>query len=329
MSPFDEQLVNELKELEPKLISYLKTPNVPTNNIIAHIIQSGGKRVRPGLFLLCCDLLGYQDEHRHPIAAVCEYIHTASLLHDDVIDNSPQRRGKPTVGSLWGDETAVLAGDLIYSAACRLMVKTGSLELIDTFAECIRFMSESELYQLQLLWKIDTTTDECLRVVEGKTAYLFGAACQTPAFLAQQSKDTSDALFAFGTSLGFCFQIADDCLDYAPESGTLGKPALSDAFEGKVTLPLILALRTLSGTGRNFIEAILSGNEPRTEENQRALQDLVVSHGGVSQALEYADKRAADSFAALERLTNKQNNIDVRVLEKLADVLRYTSSRKK
>lgn len=176
-------VVQELQALEPLLIQYLLTPNEPTNQVISHIFSSGGKRVRPALFLLTAQLIGYKGEHQFPIASVCEYIHTASLLHDDVIDNSSLRRNKPTTNSVWGDETAVLAGDLVYSAACRLMVKTQSLPLIDTFAECIRFMSESELFQLELLWKIDTTQEQYSRVVAGKTAALFEASCKTPGYL--------------------------------------------------------------------------------------------------------------------------------------------------
>jgi octaprenyl-diphosphate synthase len=307
-SPFPESILAELEALEPKLVSYLKTRSEPTNRIIAHIIESGGKRFRPGIFLLCCDLLGYHGEHRSPIAAVCEYIHTASLLHDDVIDNSQERRGRPTVNSRWGDETAVLSGDLIYSAACRLMVKTGSLELIDTFAECIRFMSESELFQLELLWKADTSQESYLRVVTGKTAFLFAAACQTPAFLSGQSQEITEALGKFGLSLGMAFQIADDCLDYTARDSAMGKPSVSDIYEGKVTLPLIFALKKASAEQRRFVEDTLEGQRGKTQENQSRIQELVITLGGISAAMELAQGQLNDALSALEVLAASPEN---------------------
>jgi octaprenyl-diphosphate synthase len=329
-SPFPSKTATELRALEPKMVEYLRTPSEPTNRIIAHIFESGGKRIRPGLFLLCCDLLGYTGEHRSPIAAVCEYIHTASLLHDDVIDNSTERRGRPTVNSRWGDETAVLSGDLIYSAACRLMVKTGSLPLIDTFAECIRFMSESELFQLELLWKPQTTQADYLRVVTGKTACLFSASCQTPAFLSGHDGPIADALAAYGLSLGMAFQIADDCLDYTTQGDDLGKPAVSDIYEGKVTLPLIFALRSASLAERQIIENTLDGNLEKTPSNQSRIQDIVVSSGGVTQALDLANAQIDKALEALSALVISRQSADLcpAVLAHLEDFGRFLQQRR-
>lgn len=323
-TPFPPSIVQEITALEPKMLSYLRTRSEPTNRIIAHIFESGGKRVRPGLFLLCCDLLGYHGEHRSPIAAVCEYIHTASLLHDDVIDNSPERRGRATVNSRWGDETAVLSGDLIYSAACRLMVKTGSLPLIDTFAECIRFMSESELFQLELLWKIDTNRDSYMRVITGKTAFLFAAACQTPAYLVEAPETVAKALGHYGLSLGLAFQVADDCLDYTAPGDDLGKPAVSDIYEGKVTLPLILALETASARDRQFIEETLEGLHPKTPANQSRLQDFVVSSGAVTRALDMANTHIQEALEGLSTLVTQTPGLALRH-DVLADLERLGS----
>lgn len=327
MRLYPESIANELRLLEPKLSEYLLTPSQPTNQIISHIIASGGKRIRPGLFLLCCNLINYTGEHRHPIAAVCEYIHTASLLHDDVIDNSQERRGKPTVNSKWGDETAVLSGDLIYAAACRLMVKTGSLALIDTFAECIRFMSESELFQLELLWNASTTHGDYLRVVKGKTACLFAAACQTPAFLGGQPETVSNALSEFGESLGMAFQIADDCLDYTSNQTDFGKPAVSDIFEGKVTLPLLIALESASPVQRRFVEAILEGTESKTSQNQNRLQDFVITRDGISKSYEFAETQIARAFATLEGLAQSGATIDPPALGHLHDLGKFVLAR--
>jgi octaprenyl-diphosphate synthase len=327
MRLYPESIENELKLLEPKLCDYLLTPSQPTNQIISHIIASGGKRIRPGLFLLCCDLIKYNGEHRFPIAAVCEYIHTASLLHDDVIDNSQERRGKPTVNSKWGDETAVLSGDLIYAAACRLMVKTASLDLIDTFAECIRFMSESELFQLELLWKASTSRSDYLRVISGKTACLFAAASQTPAFLGGQPADVSQALGAFGQSLGMAFQIADDCLDYTANQTDFGKPAVSDLFEGKVTLPLLIALESASHAQRQFVEEILEGAQTKTPENQSRLQDFVITRDGVANSYAFAETQLASAFLALEQLAKSGAQLDLATLDHLKNLAKFVLAR--
>lgn len=295
----------QLAALEPRLVEYLLTPNDPTNQVIRHIFASGGKRVRPAIFMLTCQAIGYEGAHAYPIAAVCEYIHTASLLHDDVIDNSTVRRGKPTANSVWGDETAVLAGDLIYSAACRLMVKTGSLPLIDTFAECIRFMSESELYQLDLLWKASTTRAQYEKVVAGKTAALFEASSKTPCYLAGLPEPVTEAFGTFGRTLGFAFQIADDCLDYEGEEGEVGKSVTADLLEGKVTLPLILALELASKEGsrfegfRNLVTNILETGEADTADKQ-ALVEGVHATGGLRDAKSIAKAYAQSGRQALQ-----------------------------
>ncbi|MEN9824665.1 MAG: hypothetical protein RI953_410 [Pseudomonadota bacterium] len=310
MQKFFEETGSELKMLEPLLVEYLLTPNEPTNDVLRHIFAAGGKRVRPGLFLLISRLIHYTGTHRMPIAAVCEYIHTASLLHDDVIDNSTLRRGKPTANSIWGDETAVLAGDLIYSAACRLMVKTRSLELIDTFAECIRFMSESELFQLELLWKADITQEQYERVVRGKTAVLFEASCKTPGFLAELTAETCERLGDYGRHLGYVFQIADDILDYAGNEAEVGKKLGADLLAGKVTLPILCGIvneKELNSSGGRLTslvnETLLQGTC-----SDSALQEIVhltQSTGGVISAQTKAMKHVEKAKNALTRATSE------------------------
>lgn len=310
MQNFFDAAGTELKNLEPLLVEYLLTPNEPTNDVLRHIFAAGGKRVRPGLFLLVSKLIQYSGEHRMPIAAVCEYIHTASLLHDDVIDNSTLRRGKPTANSVWGDETAVLAGDLIYSAACRLMVKTRSLELIDTFAECIRFMSESELFQLELLWKSDVTQQQYERVVHGKTAILFEASCKTPAFLAQLPASVSDELGKYGKHLGFVFQIADDILDYTGSASEVGKNVAADLLAGKATLPVLLGMHAESRLPENErpltagVAKVLTHGECSDSE----LQDIIArveSTGGIESARHIARSHVQSACEAINCAVNQ------------------------
>lgn len=299
---------DELSELEPKLVEYLLTPNKPTNQILEHIFSSGGKRIRPSLFLLCSQLINYNGEHKFPIAAVCEYIHTASLLHDDVIDNSTLRRNKPTVNSVWGDETAVLAGDLIYSAACRLMVKTRNLELIDCFAECIRFMSESELFQLELLWKTNITIERYERVVHGKTANLFEASCKTPALLNNNDEKIVNALANYGKYLGFAFQIADDCLDYQGSQNTVGKPVANDLLEGKITLPLIYALQKNDEKLHLLVNKIIESGSITHDEKEKLIF-YVRESGGLELAQNKAKEYSTLAIKSLENIKDKNKRV--------------------
>ncbi|MCA2961483.1 MAG: polyprenyl synthetase family protein [Silvanigrellales bacterium] len=333
-------VASELVALEPRLAEYLLTPNEPTNQVIRHIFASGGKRVRPALFLLTCQAIGYEGEHAFPIAAVCEYIHTASLLHDDVIDNSTVRRGKPTANSVWGDETAVLAGDLIYSAACRLMVKTASLPLIDDFAECIRFMSESELYQLDLLWKANTTRAQYERVVAGKTAALFEASCRTPCYLAGLPASVALPFGDYGRSLGFAFQIADDCLDYEGEEDEVGKSVTADLLEGKVTLPLILALALADSGGERFagfrklVSTILETGEADATA-KKALVEGVHATGGLHEAKAiakaYVQTGRQALLSALDSLSSQGSRVSrgAPAVESLFGLLDFVVERRK
>ncbi|MES2615048.1 MAG: polyprenyl synthetase family protein [Bdellovibrionota bacterium] len=322
------QIENDLKELENKFVNYLLTPNKPTNQILEHIFSSGGKRIRPALFLLCCQILNYDGEFKFPIAAVCEYIHTASLLHDDVIDNSTLRRNKPTVNSVWGDETAVLSGDLIYSTACRLMVKTRNLELIDCFAECIRYMSESELYQLELLWNSSVTSAQYEKVVHGKTAYLFEASCKTPALLKNSSIEVCTLLSEFGKNLGFAFQIADDCLDYSGEQNVVGKPVATDLLEGKITLPLIFALQK-NNEKLNFIVHKIFETGEAIKEEKEALVYLVNATGGLQAAINKAEEY---SFAARKNLEQLEKflgpSINRQAVNTLSEITFFALKRK-
>ena len=329
---FYQTITSDLETLEKKLVEYLLTPNEPTNQVLSHIFSSGGKRIRPAIFLLCSQLIDYNGEHKYPIASVCEYIHTASLLHDDVIDNSTLRRNKPTVNSVWGDETAVLSGDLIYSAACRLMVKTKSLELIDDFAECIRFMSESELYQLELLWKKETTQEQYNRVVSGKTAILFQASAKCPCYLNNTNEKITNLFADYGKNLGFAFQIFDDCLDYEGKQSILGKPILSDLLEGKVTLPLIYSLNSSHPTANNLlllINSIIETGEASIEEKKELLH-LVKETGGLEKAFLKAEEhsqKARDTLTLIEKemvLSKKQ----LKALEALREITYFVLNRK-
>lgn len=322
-------LEKDLSILNDKLVEYLLTKNQPTNQVLEHIFSTGGKRIRPALFLLSCHLISYEGEHKFPIASVCEYIHTASLLHDDVIDNSTLRRNKPTVNSVWGDETAVLSGDLIYSTACRLMVKTKSLDLIDCFAECIRLMSESELYQLDLLWKSQISYEEYEKIVQGKTAMLFEASLKTAGFLNQSEDRIVTLLGEFGKNLGFVFQIVDDCLDYSGQISVVGKPVTNDLLEGKVTLPLIYALQKNDPQLSILVNQMIECGQASNEEKER-LVCLVDQTGGLNEAIEKANEFAQKALWCLDEIKDLLNlkGVPLEAYQTLKAVTEFALKRK-
>lgn len=230
----------DLQELNACIGSLTGAETRTARDVIDHVFGNGGKRIRPALFFFAARLLNYRGEHRLSMAAVCEFVHTASLLHDDVIDNSTLRRNKPTANRIWGDEASVLTGDLIYARASEMMADTGSLEIVSMFARAIRLMSEGELLQLEHLYNPEISEGEYFQILENKTAVLLSAACKAPAVLAGASAAECEALSVFGRAVGYAFQLMDDALDYAGTDQAFGKKTLADLPEGKVTFPIML-----------------------------------------------------------------------------------------
>lgn len=233
-------VTGDLTQLESQILDLIPTETEQARTILKHLFSAGGKRIRPALYFFCCRLFGYKGESLIPIAAVCEYVHTASLLHDDVLDNSSLRRNKPTANSIWGDQASILVGDLIYSRASELMAATGSLEIVSTFARAIRLMSEGELLQLECAFKSAITEDEYFKILDCKTGVLVAACCRAAGILSDADTATKEALTQFGSAVGKAFQLIDDALDYVSVTDLFGKATRADLKEGKVTLPIIL-----------------------------------------------------------------------------------------
>lgn len=297
----DEALVpvsGYLSSLTPHLKSLLEANTVSARHIIDHVFEGGGKRIRPALYFFASRLVQYEGNHLLQIAAVCEYVHTASLLHDDVIDNSTLRRCKPTPNSIWGDEAAVLVGDLIYSRASELMADTGSLEIVSMFARAIRLMSDGELLQLEHLYNPFMPESAYYKIIEHKTAVLLAAACRAPAVLAAAPKAACDALSEFGRCVGYAFQLLDDALDYAGSEMMFGKKTLSDLPEGKVTLPIIL-LKSLATTEElAFIESLIHSEDISAQSMVKVL-DLVNKYDTAGKTLEEASKWTDKALQAI------------------------------
>jgi octaprenyl-diphosphate synthase len=231
----------------------------------AHVLGSGGKRVRPALLLLASELCGYTGTRRIQVGAAVELLHTATLLHDDVVDFSELRRGQPSANALWGNRRAVLAGDFFYARASSMIVDDGDLDILWIFANTIRRMAEGELLQLERSYDATITESHYFQVIERKSAVLLSAATEAGAILAAVTRAERRRLADFGRELGLAFQLRDDALDYEASSADLGKPQNTDLCEGKVTLPLLLTLKRCTSSERESIAAVLKSAARRDD----------------------------------------------------------------
>ena len=312
----------DLQQLKPLLKKYLAVKTESGRKILQHVFASEGKLVRPAMFLLVSRMLAYRGKHLMPIAAVCEYVHTASLLHDDVVDNSKLRRNKPTSNSIWGDESAVFVGDLIYSTASELMAQTGYLEIVTVFASSIKKMSEGELLQLEHLFSLDITQDTYFAILGGKTAVLMGAACRAAGILAEASDEQKQALEGFGYSLGIAFQLIDDALDYQSEQSVFGKEIYADLGEGKVTLPLILLQDCAKPSELGSLEQIFAKDRINSSDMQY-VASLVKQYKTPERVLEIARDYTQRALSLL--IDHFPANDDRNHLENLAKSLVHRS----
>ncbi|OHE83634.1 MAG: octaprenyl-diphosphate synthase [Lysobacterales bacterium RIFOXYD1_FULL_69_11] len=283
------------------------------NQVAEYIVGAGGKRLRPMLLLLAAGALGHRGPDAHQLAAVVEFIHTATLLHDDVVDESDLRRGRRTANAVWGNAASVLVGDFLYSRSFQLMVELDRIEVMRILADTTNRIAEGEVLQLLHVRNPDTDEAAYLRVIERKTAVLFAAATRLGALLAGADDRTCDALHDYGLNLGYAFQIADDVLDYASDAQTLGKNLGDDLAEGKATLPLIHAMAHADEVVRNRLRSAIEHGDTA------ALPDVVAaiqSSGGLDYSRSRADEYAQAARAALAGL---DDNAYVAALRGLAD----------
>jgi octaprenyl-diphosphate synthase len=257
-----------------------------------YIANGGGKRVRPALLLLAARLLGHDGDEEVTYGAVIEFIHTATLIHDDIIDHAGLRRGQPTLNNLWGNNLTVLLGDWIYTKAMQMALSHGQIEVIQRLCDATLKMTEGELLALQRLGAIDLTVDEYFEIIDRKTAHLFAAACSIPALIPPRRPEAGQVLDRYGRALGICFQLVDDLLDFTAREIELGKPVLSDLKEGKLTLPLILLLPRVAAPERKLIEMVLKDRSFARVSPQEIL-DLVQAQGTLEEVTEMAEGYAA------------------------------------
>jgi len=283
------------------------------NQVAEHIVAAGGKRLRPILVLLAARAAGYNGVDHYQAAAIIEFIHTATLLHDDVVDESGLRRGRQTANALFGNAASVLVGDYLYSRSFQLMVELKGMRVMQVLADTTNAIAEGEVLQLMHVGNPDTDEIAYLRVIERKTAVLFAAACRIGAILAGAPEAIENALADYGMALGYAFQIADDVLDYTSDADTLGKNVGDDLAEGKPTLPLIYALKHAPADSAQALRRVI-------ETGGLESLDLVIAAIKDSGALQYTERRSGEyARAALAALAAMPGSIEVDALAVLAD----------
>jgi octaprenyl-diphosphate synthase len=289
---------DDLKRVEECLDFHLRSEINLIPEIIQHLIGSGGKRFRPLLLLLCADLCGYRGQKCYTLSAVIEFIHTATLLHDDVIDHAKTRRGKVSANNVWGNAASVLVGDFLYSKAFKLMADDDNLAVIKLMSATTNIMSEGEVFQLVKCGDIDITEAEYLTIIEKKTSILMSAACASGAILGNATQKQIDALAGFGLRLGSAFQITDDTLDYTAMEEEFGKSIGKDLEEGKMTLPLIHALKHCTPAEKDRIRKIIESKG--TDGNAvREIVTIINRYDGIGIALNKAGTCIDEGKASL------------------------------
>lgn len=298
LDPLFRLLAADLARVNQLIVSRMHSPVALIPQLAGHIVSAGGKRLRPMLTLGCARLCGYQGERHLALAAAVEFIHTATLLHDDVVDSSDLRRGRDTANAVWGNKPAVLVGDFLFSRSFELMVEDGSLRVLEILSRAAAVIAEGEVGQL--VTANDTTTTEAayLDVIEAKTAALFAAASRIGAVVAGRPPEEEEALERFGRNLGIAFQLIDDMLDFSARQSELGKSVGDDFRDGKITLPILIALDRGNSEERAFWRRTLEEGEQGPGDLEQAMR-LIERHGAVTETARRARVYAAEAAAAL------------------------------
>lgn len=299
LEPILKLVAPEMNRVNAVILARMQSeiPLIP--ELAGHLIAGGGKRMRPMLTLACARLLDYPGDRHHKLAAAVEFIHTATLLHDDVVDGSDMRRGKTAANLIFGNPAAVLVGDFLFSRSFELMVEDGSLKVLKILSHASAVIAEGEVNQLTAQRQISTSEEKYLEIIGSKTAALFAAACRIAAVVAESGEAQEMALDAYGRNLGIAFQLVDDAIDYVSDGATMGKDSGDDFRDGKVTLPVILAhCRGNAGEQKFWHDAML-GNRVSDADLAYAIR-LLSEHGAIEDTIDRArhyGQRAIDAIA--------------------------------
>lgn len=313
IKPLMELVKSDMERVNTLILSKTGSEVQMIPEVAKHLIDSGGKRLRPMITLAAAQMCGYQGDKHVTLAASVEFMHTATLLHDDVVDESDMRRGKLAARMLWGNEASVLVGDFLLGQAFRMMVDVGSLKALDVLSHAATVIAEGEVLQLATAKNLETTEDEYLQVIRSKTAALFAAAAEVGPIVAEEDNAAMSSLRSYGNNLGLAFQLIDDALDYGGNLEDLGKNTGDDFREGKVTLPVLLAYRRGDDEERAFWKQSLVESNNSDEALQKA-KNLLTKHDAISDTVARArhyGEMARDALGTMPDSAHKSALIDV------------------
>jgi octaprenyl-diphosphate synthase len=308
-----DQLHNDMAQVNAIILDRMQSdvPMIP--QLAAYLIAAGGKRIRPLLTLACASLCGDESDNPKKLAAAVEFIHTATLLHDDVVDGSDQRRGKPSANTVFGNQETVLVGDFLFARAFELMVETGNLKALESLSRAARIITEGEVLQLCLIGNTNITRDQYFKVIEAKTAALFTAACEVAPILQNQPADN---FATYGHGLGMAFQIVDDVMDYT--SPKMGKNKGDDFMEGKITLPVIIALEEATNEDRDFL---IKAMENPSQDHLNPFIETLVNYHAFEKSIAIAEEFCE---TASEALSNYDSDIAGALIDLPQSILNRT-----
>jgi octaprenyl-diphosphate synthase len=298
LDPLSQLLGSDLDRVNQLIVERMQSPVALIPQLAGHIVASGGKRLRPMLTLGCAQLCGYSGSRHIALATAVEFIHTATLLHDDVVDASDLRRGRDTVNAVWGNKPAILVGDFLFSRSFELMVADGSLRILEILSRASSIIAEGEVLQLMTQNNLRTTESSYLEVIRAKTAELFAAASRIGAVMAERPDEEEEALDRFGRNLGIAFQLVDDMLDFSAQQTEFGKSIGDDFRDGKVTLPILVAYARGDEEGRAFWRRALEDMDQRAGDFEQAIE-LLERHGALAETLSRARAYAATAIDSL------------------------------
>ncbi|MCT4635711.1 MAG: polyprenyl synthetase family protein [Rickettsiales bacterium] len=311
---------DDLKSMDLVIEKLLQEKEQLIHNITYHIINSGGKRLRPILTILCAKLFYYKGEKHINLAAAVEFIHTATLLHDDVVDHSNLRRGSPTANNNWDNKSSILVGDFLFSQAFILLSENNDLNIIQVLSKAASVISEGEVKQLSSISNLTLNKSDYLKIISAKTAELFAASCQVGAAVAGQDKALQLEMYKFGLNLGMAFQIMDDLLDYIAEGVILGKDIGDDFQEGKVTIPIIIAYELSDDDEKKFWQRVISSSEKNQKDFSWAL-DVFNKYHVIDKCLNMAEDFINTAKQHLVKAPDNQ------IKEALIEVLDFSVNR--
>ena len=316
IAQIQEIVNNDLSKVNDIIIKNIGNEVPMISELSQHILASGGKRIRPIITLLTSKLCNYKDENHLFLAACIEFIHTATLLHDDVIDESKLRRGVATANDLFGNKTSVLVGDFLFSRSFELMVANGSKKILEVLSATSSTIAKGEVLQLSTINNCSTSEETYMNIIRSKTASLFGAAAEISGILSEKDKNIQNALSTYGQKLGIAFQLTDDALDYIG-SENLGKDIGDDFKEGKITLPIIICLRNANKEEILFWKKTIEDLKQTDQDLTKALS-IIKKHQAIEKTLSLANQYCSEAINALDVFPHSETKLALESLAKLA-----------